>query len=241
METEVKIEKIDRELQKHNVTEAVIAQLQEFKSLRINGIEDKEGYKAVHNARMTCRDTRVLAQKICKKGREDAVLEQRRWLAKEKEVVGRITEVEVYLIEQEEGHVAQIERLKEMERRKQVLPQRRAQLDVEGFSMTDDELLVLDDQQFNQAIVDMKLSKLAQIEAQQEEADRKAKEEAERKAALAPDKEKLNIIAGRIDQFRYELIQQYTLQTDAGISMFNQTMKYLINTAAWIRKECTNL
>lgn len=95
---------ITTELAKQNVTEAVIAKLKaDYLPLKINGIDDKVGYKKVHDARIVCRDHRTLAEKICKAGREDAVKEQKAWIAKEKEVVAKISEVEQYLKKQEDA------------------------------------------------------------------------------------------------------------------------------------------
>lgn len=94
---ELKSNPIEQALIKENVTEKVIKELQQFKSLTIKGIEDKEGYKAANEARITCKNLRVLAEKVCKAGREEAITIQKQWIAKEKEVTGQISEVEDYL------------------------------------------------------------------------------------------------------------------------------------------------
>ena len=80
---------IDMALEEANVTNQVIQSLKDrFSNLRINGIGDKIGFNEVEDARKECKAVRVLATKICKQGREDAIKTQRDWIAKEKEVVG---------------------------------------------------------------------------------------------------------------------------------------------------------
>ncbi len=93
---------ITQELTKANITDQVLRELAEYKKLTVNGLEDKEGYEKVKNAQTLCRNTRVLAEKICKKGRESAIAEQRAWIAKEKEVSEQIESVETYLKAQRE-------------------------------------------------------------------------------------------------------------------------------------------
>jgi len=113
-------ERISNELVKHNVTEAIIAKLREdYLPLKIAGIEDKETYLLVKEARKKCKEIRVLAKKICVDGREDAVSIQKAWVAKEKDVTGRISEVEDYLEKQEKEYEAAVAKEKEDRKRKQ--------------------------------------------------------------------------------------------------------------------------
>jgi len=89
---------IEKALAKENVTNQVIQKLKEsYLGLKINGLEDKKGFKAVEDARKECKSIRTLAVRICKKGREDAIQIQKDWIAKEKEVVAEIEIVEGYL------------------------------------------------------------------------------------------------------------------------------------------------
>lgn len=114
MPVEQKIEKtINQELQKANLTEAIIANLKEkYLLMSIKGQEDKETYLEVVEARKDCKKWRILAEKVCKKGREAAVIEQKLWLAKEKDVAGRIGEVETYLETQETAYEVERDRIK---------------------------------------------------------------------------------------------------------------------------------
>ena len=118
---EKKIEEtINTELQKANVTETIIANLKEkYLPLTIRGQEDKETYTTVVEARKDCKKWRILAEKVCKKGREAAVMEQKLWLAKEKDVAGRIGEVETYLEKQETDYETERDRIKAEKRQQQ--------------------------------------------------------------------------------------------------------------------------
>ncbi len=89
-------------LQKENVTLTILEGLKVHLGLKVTGPEDTENYQLVKNARILCRDLRVLAVKLAKAGREDALKEQKAWIAEEKRVVGEISVVEEYLIAQEQ-------------------------------------------------------------------------------------------------------------------------------------------
>lgn len=172
---------ITQELVKSNVTDAVIASLRtKYLPLKINGIEDKEGYDTVHKARIECRDIRILAEKVCKKGREEAVRIQKEWLAKEKEVVAKVQEVELYLKKQEDDIDAQKEAIKIRQERLLKLPGRKEQMKgLEEFIanpdvLTDENIMDNDDSQWNQIIVLAQGMKLAK--QQKEIDDRNAQE-----------------------------------------------------------------
>lgn len=113
-------EQITTELVKHNVTEAKIAELKEkYLPLQIKGIDDKETYLIVKEARKEVKALRVMAEKLCKKGRENAVAIQKAWVAKEKEVTGQIGEVEDHLEKQEKEFDEQVKAEKLRRQREQ--------------------------------------------------------------------------------------------------------------------------
>lgn len=118
-EQPVVVDDITTALTKANVTEQILAELNTFKGLKINGIDDKKGYEEVYKARQKAKATRVLAVKICKKGREEAVAIQRKWVDKEKEIAGQIEEVESYLQSEEDRIDNEREQLKQEAIRKE--------------------------------------------------------------------------------------------------------------------------
>jgi len=163
---------ITTELAKENVTEAVIANLKkQYLPLKINGIDDVGGYKKVHDARMVCRNTRTLAEKICKAGREDAVKEQKAWITKEKEVVALISEVEQHLKKQEDAIDQEKEAIKIRAERLLKLPGRKESVvGLEEYigDLSDEQYMRFDDAQWNEILL---IAKGKKLDAQQKVID----------------------------------------------------------------------
>ena len=163
---------ITTELAKENVTEAVIANLKkQYLPLKINGINDVDGYKKVHDARMICRNTRTLAEKICKKGREDAVKEQKMWIAKEKEVVAQVSEIEQHLKKQEDVIDQEKEAIKIRAERLLKLPGRKESVvGLEEYigDLSDEQYMRFDDAQWNEILL---IAKGKKLDAQQKVID----------------------------------------------------------------------
>lgn len=116
---EVPLEKVINDaLVKSNVTDQVIAALKEkYGSLRLKDINDKESYLEVKEARKEVRKVGIVTEKLCKKGREDAVAIQRKWLEKENEILKKIAEIEDPLNAEIERFDNEVER-KEIEENK---------------------------------------------------------------------------------------------------------------------------
>lgn len=113
-------EQISQELVKQNVTQAVIGELRErYAGLKISGIEDKETYLIVKEGRKKCKEVRVMAKKICEKGREKAVAEQKAWVKAQKDVTDEILGIEDPLEEQEKAYEAAVAKDKEDRKRRQ--------------------------------------------------------------------------------------------------------------------------
>lgn len=90
-ELSIVVPDINAELTKHNVTEAILVELETAaSSITINGIEDKEGYDAANKLRIACKNLRVLGTKICKDARAGAIKYQKECIAKEDELEIRI-------------------------------------------------------------------------------------------------------------------------------------------------------
>lgn len=86
---------IETKLVQNNVTEQILAALKEkYGGLRLKDVDDKESYLELKAAAKDCAKVRTLTVKLCKEGRERAVKEQKLWVAKEKEIVGKVAEVE---------------------------------------------------------------------------------------------------------------------------------------------------
>ena len=183
METEIRLEsEIDFALQKENITNKVIERLRtDYLGLKINGLNDKEGFKIVEDARKECRDIRVLAEKTCKSGRENAIKIQKEWIAKEKEITSAISEVENYLAEQSTKVKEEQKRIEFEADQLTKLPQRKDKLSSIDIVMEDAELLKIDDNQFNNLFVELYKKKLKEkadkIQAERDELERQKAEQ----------------------------------------------------------------
>ena len=118
---ELSLEKvIETKLVQSNVTDAVLNALKEkYGGMKLKAIDDKESYLEIKAAARECGKVRTLAVKICKEGREEAVKTQKLWIAKEKEVVGRVAEVEDALDAEIERFDKEVERLENEEKERQ--------------------------------------------------------------------------------------------------------------------------
>lgn len=114
-----------QEIAEFNPKEAELrSMVQSFDKIEIAGIDDKEGYKIAHEARMKLRATRVEIEKTGKALREEAVQRQKGIIALEKALVAIIEPVEERLHKMELEIDEQIER----EKRRALLPERIAKL-----------------------------------------------------------------------------------------------------------------
>lgn len=122
LESEVSLEnEISSELVKYNVTDAIISDLKsKYMPLVERGkIGNKEEFSEVIDARKECKTWRVTTTKICKKGREKAVLVQKAWIKKQDEVIGKISEIEDPLEKLEDEWTTEQERVKAEKKRMQ--------------------------------------------------------------------------------------------------------------------------
>lgn len=152
METTKPLEdkRIVTELAKINITETVLERFKvNYLPLVINGIGDKEGYAEVSGALKECSKARIETVKLCKKSREEAIAVQKAWVAKEKEIVGKIEPVETHLKQEVTKYEEAVEKEKVKAYRLIQLPGRKQQLTQFGAAIpTDEVLLGMDDVAF---------------------------------------------------------------------------------------------
>lgn len=143
---ELSLEKtIDTKLVQANVTDAVLSALKEkYGDMKLKAIDDKESYLEIKAAAKECGKVRTLAVKICKEGREEAVKTQKLWIAKEKEVVGKVAEVEDALDAEIDRFDKEVERLEneEKERQESAYINRQAQLTKMGATYIDGSFIL---------------------------------------------------------------------------------------------------
>lgn len=122
--TPVKSTFIETELKKfeteHEITETSLTTLAgKYKDLTVNGVDDREGLKAVESARKELKKKRVEIKKISEELRESAVKFQKAVISREKELVGIIEPVEERLIQIEDDIWKEKERLREEAEKKE--------------------------------------------------------------------------------------------------------------------------
>lgn len=168
-------------LEKFNPTKGeLLALADQGRKLVINGIDDKEGYAAVHTHRMELKKARVTIAKTGKEAREEALAYQKKVIAYEKELIGIIEPIETELQEKQEA----IDKEKARIERQVLLPSRIEKLKEIDIEMEPEALMDLDVEQFaefyNKCRAEWIDKKEAALRAEQE------KMEAE-KAKLAED------------------------------------------------------
>jgi hypothetical protein len=92
------IKQIDTALTKANVTDRIIGELkQKYGNMQLKSLDDQEGYLLIKEARKEVRGYGILTEKICEKGREEAVRTQKLWLDSQKKTLAKINEVQAPL------------------------------------------------------------------------------------------------------------------------------------------------
>lgn len=90
-------------LAKFSLQDAAIATMaQQYGTLTINGVEDTEGFKAVHAARMVVKDHRVKVEKVRKELKADALEWGRKVDAEAKRITLLLEPIEGHLTKQED-------------------------------------------------------------------------------------------------------------------------------------------
>lgn len=190
---------IETALAKENITKQIIAKLKaDYSGLKINGLDDKEGFKAVEDARKHVKSVRVLASKICKTGREDAIKTQKDWIEAEKDVVAELDAIETPL-ENESNRIKEEEKRILFEAAQLAkLPFRKEKLLTIGTEVEDSELLKINDERFNALFNDLHEKHLAEkaevLRIEQAKLDKIKKDEADLEAKrLAEEKKKKDL------------------------------------------------
>lgn len=157
--TPVKQSFIESELKKfeteHEITEtSLISLAAKYKELKVNGVDDKEGLKAVESARKELKNKRVEIEKVSKGMRESAVRFQKAVISREKELVTLIEPEENRLMKIEDDIWDQKERLREEAEKKEYdrIQNMLDQLREVNQEMDFHELKALTDEQFQEAL-----------------------------------------------------------------------------------------
>ena len=109
---------IATELKKFSLTDAAIEQMEkEFLPLVVKGVEDKDGYKAVREARLTVKNHRVEVEKTRKELKADSLAFGKAVDGEAKRITTKLESIETHLQEQEDIVAKEFERRKAEEER----------------------------------------------------------------------------------------------------------------------------
>ena len=109
-------EYIAKQLTRFDITNAALFELQKnYCWLSIADVNDKDGYKAVREARLTVKNLRIEVEKKRKELLEDSLTYTRAVNAEAKRITSFIEPIEEALAEKEKAHIAEIEALKKAE------------------------------------------------------------------------------------------------------------------------------
>ena len=112
------IEIIKTEIAKLNLNDVAIAQIsKEYLALKVEGIEDKKGLQAVHDARMYVKGKRIEIEKKRKELKADSIAYGKAVDAEAQRLTAQLEPIETYLQEEEEKVEAEKRRIKEAEER----------------------------------------------------------------------------------------------------------------------------
>lgn len=133
-------------IEKFNPTKIELTDLvNKYKGLDIKDVDDKVGYSLVDQARKDLKAKRVSLQKIGKDLRGDALVFQRAVIAKEKELISIIEPLEKDLKSKQD----EIDLAKAREERRALLPERKNKLAEIIVVARDEDLLDMDEKEFD--------------------------------------------------------------------------------------------
>jgi len=163
-------------------TDTAIAEMRDrYMGLKVNGIDDKEGLKAVHDARMTVKAKRVDVEKRRKELKAGALEYGRKVDAEAKRITGMLKPIEDHLQHEEDIVKREQERIaaEEAERQAAITKARMEKLAAVGASVFPTEVQMWTDEDYLAELT--KATDAFNAKKAAEEAERKARaEEAER-------------------------------------------------------------
>jgi len=196
---------VTKAIVEYDITNAAIAQMESiYMGLTITDLEDKDEFKAVHDARMVVKGHRVSVDKKRKELKKDALEWCRNVEDEAKRITGLLEPIETHLQAEENKVVLEQRRIEaeEAEKERKKRDKRFDDLSAVGVSMPIMEIAVLTDDEF-QCLLDDKTFEFneaqrekAEAEAAekkrlaQEAADRKAESERLEKERVAQDAER---------------------------------------------------
>lgn len=187
------IEKVRPEFIEWRKQDAAIAEMRDkYLPLSINGIDDKDGFKAVHEARMVVKNTRIAVEKKRKELKEDALAYGRAVDSEAKRLTAMLEPIESHLEAEESAVTEAKEKIKRdaEEAKRLLLQQRLDALLACGIVGNPSTTAAMSDVEFNANLATAKAAFVEKVKAEAEAAaKRKAEEE-----SLAAERKRLEEI-----------------------------------------------
>lgn len=188
----------------------LIALAEQYKDLRINGVDDKEGYKKVRQARIELKNARVAVENDAKALRENAIKFQKTVIAREKELVSITLGTEESLQGEEDRYNEAIETLKIEEEKKEKarIQNRIVALAKFNYALDLYEVTTMTDDKFNELLTQVEIDynkEQERIANEKAETERMRNEEA---ARLKAEREEIERIRKENEARTRELLRQ---------------------------------
>lgn len=221
-----------KQLRRYTPTDAAIAKMAEsYMPLTIKGVEDTNGYKLVHAARMDVKARRVEVEKLRKELKADALEYGRQVDSEAKRITALLTPIEDHLAKQEEAYEAAKEAIRNAERLK-AEAEAKAKAEAEAARLKAEQEAAVEKLRIEREKLEAERrameAELAKIEAEQaaERARQKAEQDkidAERRAVEAEQKRLADIEAARLRKIEEERIakeaaEKARIETEARIA-----------------------
>ena len=193
------------------------------KGLKIEGVDDKEGYAKVKQAKKEIREEEISLEKLAKSERQQALEYQRGIIALEKD----LKEVTSPVIKDYDTQLKEIDELVAREERKVLLPHRRKLLEQVEYSLSDEDILNINEKEWAEFIgrkreeyLEIKANEKREKERKEQEDERveKAKKEAADKAI----KEVNEIAKEEKDKEAQRIVQEHADKEAERVAMLKE-------------------
>lgn len=202
MEESVELKVDEKGLAKLQEVDQVIAKITPYMELTISGVEDREGLKAVHDARMEVKQIRINVEKSRKELKASALEFGRRVDAEAKRVTSLITPIEKHLEDQEFAIEAEKERIKtaKLEAERAALNERLEKLAQVGATINPLEVQSMSDETFASVLAER--TALFETEIAKKLSEQQAREAEE--ARIAAERAKMEAERAELERMRAE-------------------------------------
>ena len=197
-------------LQRFEPTDAAIAAMRsEYMPLAINGVNDADGYKAVHNARMVVRSHRVEVEKVRKELKADALEYGRKVDAEAKRITAMLAPIEDHLAVEEDNYITEKERIRNAARLA-AEAEAKAKADAEAARLKAEQEAATAKLRAEQEAVRIERERLA--EEQRKLAEQQRQIQAEKDRIAAEERKRLQAIEN--ERIRAEAAEKARIETE---------------------------